>query len=157
MSSTSLMLHWRMRIKGSSAKKLDDSWPAYDASGVAEPIAFAAFGAAGGRLGIGDDVPAAPSCPRSGRPGKNAALQRRRYFARFPAARVHAMDEFFRKKAMSDELLKKMAQLDEAEKLLSCASMRGIASDFRTQMDLNKLLLEGARTCLAAPEGDGKD
>ncbi|WP_448189551.1 hypothetical protein [Azospirillum sp. sgz301742] len=54
---------------------------------------------------------------------------------------------------MTDEILNKLAQLDEAEKLLSCASVRGIASGFRTQMDLNKLLIEGARNTLDQSKG----
>ena len=53
---------------------------------------------------------------------------------------------------MTDDILNKLAQLDEAEKLLSCASVRGIASGFRTQMDLNKLLLDGARSTLEPPK-----
>ena len=54
---------------------------------------------------------------------------------------------------MSDDILAKLAKLDEAETLLSCTSVRGIANGFRTQMDLNKMILEGARSSLQTPAG----
>lgn len=59
---------------------------------------------------------------------------------------------------MSEDILAKLAKLDEAEALLSCTSVRGIANGFRTQMDLNKMILDGARSALQKPAGktDGK-
>ncbi|HEY0835503.1 MAG TPA: hypothetical protein VGE72_16490 [Azospirillum sp.] len=50
-----------------------------------------------------------------------------------------------------DDFLKRMAELEAAEAMLSCASLRGIASDFRTQMDLNRMILDGARAALEQP------
>lgn len=55
---------------------------------------------------------------------------------------------------MSEDILAKLAKLDEAEALLSCTSVRGIANGFRTQMDLNKMILDGARSALDTPAGD---
>lgn len=49
---------------------------------------------------------------------------------------------------MSDNIQDKLAKLDEAEALLSCTSVRGIANGFRTQMDLNRMIMEGARSAL---------
>jgi hypothetical protein len=54
-----------------------------------------------------------------------------------------------------DDFLKRMAELEAAEKMLSCASLRGIATDFRTQMDLNRMILDGVRASLEPP-ADGK-
>lgn len=47
-----------------------------------------------------------------------------------------------------DDFLKRMAELEAAEKMLSCASLRGIATDFRTQMDLNRMILDDVRASL---------
>jgi hypothetical protein len=53
-----------------------------------------------------------------------------------------------------DDFLKKMAALKEAESILSVASVRGVASGFRTQMDLNRMILDGARASLEQTAGE---
>lgn len=55
---------------------------------------------------------------------------------------------------MSDNFQDKLAKLDEAEALLSCTSVRGIANGFRTQMDLNRMIMEGARSALQKAPAD---
>ncbi len=50
---------------------------------------------------------------------------------------------------MDDELARRMAALDDAEQLLSSCNVRGIVADYRTQMDINRMILDEARTRLA--------
>lgn len=57
---------------------------------------------------------------------------------------------------MTDDILTKLAKLDEAEALLNCTSVRGIANGFRTQMDLNRMILQGARSALDQREAEAK-
>jgi len=47
-----------------------------------------------------------------------------------------------------DELAKQLTALDVAEELLSSICVRGIAVDFRTQMDINNRIIASARTHL---------
>lgn len=46
---------------------------------------------------------------------------------------------------MTDEHVRRLNALDEAERLLAAAKVRGIAGAYRTQMDINRLIIEGAR------------
>lgn len=53
-----------------------------------------------------------------------------------------------------DDFARRMAALDAAEQLLSATNVRGISGRYRTQMDINRLFLKGARSCLDGGGGD---